>query len=100
MGWVVVHLHPYFLDRVVFIAFGRFFMDGSGGRVAQICWYLQKIVNHFQHKILLLKPLLLLNQAGVGNSVIHPYQIKCTEHGCHPNLPASKIMAVIINQLV
>ena len=96
----VVHSPPPLADWVLFIAFGRFSMDGSIGRVAQSCRPIQKFFDHFHHKILLLQPLLLLNQAVVGNVGIHSYQIKYMEHDWHPNAPAPKRMTVISNQLV
>ena len=43
-------------------------MGGYGGRVIQSCQYFQTFVNHFQHKILLFQPLvLLLNQVVVSD---------------------------------
>ena len=59
------------------IAFVFFSLDGYDVRVAQSCQYSQNFVNNFHHKILLLQPLLLLNQAVVGNLCIQPDQIKC-----------------------
>ena len=72
----VVHPPPPLADRVLFVDFSHFFMDRSGGRVAQSCQYFQKFVNHCHNKILLIKPLLLLNQDVVGDVGIQPYQIK------------------------
>ena len=100
MGVFVVQPPPPITDRLLFINFGEIFMDGSGGRVAQSFQSFQKIVNHCQHKILLIQTLLLLKQASVCNMGIHHYQIKYMEHDCHPNVPDPNRMIVIINQLV
>ena len=96
----VVHPPPPLVDRFLLFYFGRFYMYGSGGRVSQNWQYFQTFVEHCHYKIFLLQPLLILNQAVVGNLVIHPYQIKCMEHGWHQNTPAPKIMMAIINQQV
>ena len=103
---VVFSVHPPPLpppppaDRVLFIAFGRFSMDLSGGRVAQICRYFQKFIYHLKHKILVIQPLIILNQDVVCNAFIQPYQIIFMEHDWHKNMSALKRMTVISNQLV
>ena len=75
-------------------------MDVSGGRVAQSCQYFQKFVDHYPHKILLLQPLLLPNQAISGNVDIQTHQSKCIEHDWKPNVPVQKIIRTISNQQV
>ena len=97
----VVHPPPHPLpNRFMFIAFVLFFMDRSGGRVAQSCWYFKEFVNHLHHKIFLILPLLLFNHVDVGSLVIIPYQINYMEYYWHPNALAMKIITVISNQLV
>ena len=100
MGLFVVHYSTPFADRVVFIYFSRSFMDGSSERVVKSCQYFQKFVNHCHLKNLLLQHLLLINQAIVGNPVIHPYQIKCMEYYWNTNAHAPNRMTEISNQLV
>ena len=95
--FVVQPTHPL-LDSTPFITFSCFSMEGSDGRVDQTCQYLNKFVEHFQHKIFLLQHLLLPKQALLGNIGIIPYQIKCMEHNCHTNVPAPKKMMVTRNQ--
>ena len=73
---------PPLADRVLFVYFSRFFMGGSGGRVSQSCRYFQKFFDHCHNKILMLQPLLLLNQAK------------------RLNAPEPKRMSVISNKLI
>ena len=97
-GWftilLILSMGSYSLVSAVF------FVVRSGEIVAQSFQCLLKNFDPCQHKILLIQPLLLLDQYVVGNVIIHPCKINCMEHGWNPIFPELKITMEIINQLV
>ena len=100
LGEFLVHSPTNISDRVLFISLSHFFVHGSGERVSKSCQYPQKCFGHFQHKILLLQTILLLNQAVVDEIGINPYLLKYMERDWHTNSPATKIISVISNKMV